>query len=327
MTSNENRDKNDVARRVLELYARLSEGYTINKAVAARDYGVSERSIQRDIEEIRSFLDEELLRTGVENQVVYDRAAGGYRMESIYKTHLTNAEVLAICKILLDSRAFEKTGMTAMLDKLISRSVPEADREAVRKLIRNEEAHYEELQHHKDHRDHKKLIDNLWTIGQAISTSKYIEIEYRGLKGSEVKTRRLRPLAIMFSEFYFYLVAFLDDEAARKDFSVPNDPFPTIYRVDRILSLKVPGDHFRIERKDRFEEGEFRRRIQFMFGGRLRKIRFTYSGMSVESVLDRLPTAVIEKEENGVYTIYAEVFGDGIDMWLRSQGDAVELVE
>lgn len=45
MTSNENRDKNDVARRVLELYARLSEGYTINKAVAARDYGVSERSI------------------------------------------------------------------------------------------------------------------------------------------------------------------------------------------------------------------------------------------------------------------------------------------
>ncbi len=66
-------------------------------------------------------------------------------------------------------------------------------------------------------------------------------------------------------------------------------------------------------------EGEFRKRIQFMYGGKLRKIRFIYKGYSVEAVLDRLPTAKIEKEENGEYTISAEVFGDGIDMWLRIQ--------
>jgi hypothetical protein len=37
-------------------------------------------------------------------------------------------------------------------------------------------------------------------------------------------------------------------------------------------------------------------------------------------VLDRLPTARILKEENGVYTVSAELFGKGIDMWLRSSG-------
>ena len=47
---------------------------------------------------------------------------------------------------------------------------------------------------------------------------------------------------------------------------------------------------------------------------------------------DRLPTAeVLEESEmdNGVkkYLITAEVYGKGIDMWLKSQGDKVRVVE
>jgi hypothetical protein len=64
-----------------------------------------------------------------------------------------------------------------------------------------------------------------------------------------------------------------------------------------------------------------------MYGGKLRKVKFKYSGYSIEAILDRLPTAQIISEEGGIYTISAEVFGDGIDMWLRSQGDNVELIE
>jgi hypothetical protein len=107
---------------------------------------------------------------------------------------------------------------------------------------------------------------------------------------------------------------------------VINDAFPTIYRIDRIQSLRIIGEQFHIPYKDRFEEGEFRKRVQFMYGGKLRKVKFKYSGVSVEAVLDRLPTAKILSEENGVYTISAEIFGDGIDMWLRSQGNAIEMI-
>ena len=46
----------------------------------------------------------------------------------------------------------------------------------------------------------------------------------------------------------------------------------------------------------------------------------------MDSILDRLPTAEIVGEEDGIYTISAEVFGKGIEMWLRSQGDMVEVV-
>ena len=43
----------------------------------------------------------------------------------------------------------------------------------------------------------------------------------------------------------------------------------------------------------------------------------------MEAVLDRLPTAEILSERDGCYEIRAEVFGKGIEMWLRSQGDRV----
>jgi hypothetical protein len=131
----------------------------------------------------------------------------------------------------------------------------------------------------------------------------------------------------MFSEYYFYLTAFIDDEEVRKDFDVINDSFPTIYRIDRIETLKVLDERFHIPYSNRFEEGEFRKRIQFMYGGKLQKVKFKYSGNDIDAILDRLPTAKILNEDNGVYTISAEVFGKGIDMWLRSQGDAVFEVE
>ncbi|UZE44872.1 hypothetical protein [Selenomonas sputigena] len=73
----------------------------------------------------------------------------------------------------------------------------------------------------------------------------------------------------------------------------------------------------------KFSDGEFRKRIQFMYAGELCHVTFDYSGTSVEAVLDRLPMARIISEENGVYRITAEVYGNGIDMWLRSQRSAV----
>ena len=44
--------------RTLDLYVRLCEGKVINKSEEAKKSGVDERSIQRDIDDIRAFLDE-----------------------------------------------------------------------------------------------------------------------------------------------------------------------------------------------------------------------------------------------------------------------------
>lgn len=318
---NEKREKAEKTERVLEIYTKLMRGDIINKAYEAREYGVDERSIQRDINAIRNFLDLNIERTGVMNSVIYDRAQKGYRMEQIYKMKLTNSEILAICKILLDSRAFTKKEMEEMLRKLIECCVPPDNQRLVADLIKNEEFHYIEPRHKT------VFIDKMWDLGQAIQQCRYIEIEYLRTKDKAIVKRKVKPVAIMFSEYYFYLTAFIDDNKLREHFDVINDSFPTIYRIDRIKSMKILDERFHIPYSSRFEEGEFRKRIQFMYGGKLQKIKFRYSGSSVEAVLDRLPTAQILDETDGVYTISAEVFGKGIDMWLRSQGDAVEVIK
>lgn len=60
-----------------------------------------------------------------------------------------------------------------------------------------------------------------------------------------------------------------------------------------------------------------------MYGGKLEHIKFRYTGPSIEAVLDRLPTATAVKATNGSWIVDAEVFGRGIEMWLRSQGDYI----
>ena len=313
-------EKEDRIERVLSIYTRLMDGAVISKRNEADKYGVNERTIQRDIDDIRNFLDQGGAEDGYINTVIYDRIRRGFRLEQIYHMKFTNAEILAICKILLDSRAFTKKEMKTLLSKLISGCVPKENQQLVQDMIDNEVFHYVELQHRKP------FLDTLWKAAQAIRDCRVIEVKYSRLKGKATVTRRVQPVGIMFSEYYFYLTAFIEDDAIREYFDVINDSSPTIYRIDRIKSIKITDDRFSIPYSSRFEEGEFRKRVQFMYGGKLRKVRFEYRGLSPEAILDRLPTAKIEKEKDGVYTFSAEVFGDGIDMWLRSQGEAVKIL-
>ena len=314
-------EKNNKIERVLGIYTRLLNGSIVKKSEEAANYGVNERSIQRDIDDIRNYLELDGERVGCINNVIYDRSSKGYRLEKVCKMKLSNSEVLALCKILLDSRAFTKTEMTQMLDRLISCCVPETNQRMLKELIRNEEFHYVEPKHRT------VFMDKLWELGTAINGCRCIEIEYTRSKDKITVTRKLRPVAVMFSEFYFYLTAFIDDEKVQENFKVLNDAFPTIYRLDRIKKLTVLDERFHIPYSTRFEEGEFRKRIQFMYGGKLQKVKFRYSGYDNDAVLDRLPTAKVLSEEDGVYTVEAEVFGQGIDRWMRSQGSFVERIK
>ena len=307
--------------RVLGIYSKLMNGYAVNKAEEAQSYGVSERSIQRDIEDIRIYMDNASFEDGIINTVIYDRNVKGYRLEKIYDMKLSNGEILAICKILLDSRAFTKKEMTKLISKLVQCCVPKANRKEVIELTRNEEYHYVELQHKSE------FLDKMWDMGKAIREHNYVDIDYQRTKDKAIVKRKIKPVSIMFSEYYFYIAAFIDDEEVRENFDVQDDLYPTIYRIDRIKAYKILSDRFKIPYSSRFEEGEFRKRVQFMYGGKLQRVKFDYYGSSIEAVLDRLPTAKIESERDGVFTITAEVFGKGIEMWLRSQGDMVKNIE
>ncbi|WZL72386.1 hypothetical protein QBE52_15005 [Clostridiaceae bacterium 35-E11] len=50
--------------------------------------------------------------------------------------------------------------------------------------------------------------------------------------------------------------------------------------------------------KDAKVNGEFRKRVQFMFPGKLMKIKFEFYGQSIDAILDRLPSAEILEEND-----------------------------
>ena len=309
--------------RLLFMHSRLIEGKVLYKEEEAERFGCSLRSIQRDIDDLRSFFHNQSEDSGIVQELIYDRKLKGYRLVPPVRNVLRNDEVFAVLKILLESRAFTKEELYPILDKLVDCCVPREKQRQVNDLIGNEKLHYVEPQHKN------AFLAKMWELSEAVKERRQIIINYRrAVLDDKVVTRTLQPVGIMFSEYYFYLVGFIvpkDNECIK--YKVENDPFPTIYRIDRIQDYIVTDEHFNVPYQNRFEEGEFRKRVQFMYGGKLQKIKFYYKGPNIEAVLDRLPTAkILQQDEKGLL-IAAEVFGAGIEMWIRSQGEMVEEVK
>lgn len=307
--------------RILELYRQFQMGKVVNKQDAAERYGVNARSIQRDIDSIRSFLSEQVAQHGVMQSIEYDAKERGYKLITQEVSHLSEGEMLAVCKILIESRAFSKDEMTSLLGRILNLSVSPKDKDQIEGYISNELFHYTDPAHPSVN------TNFLWEVAQAIKEQHILEISYSRLKGKEIVARRIEPVGILFSEYYFYLMGFIVDPEKRKSFDKEDDPFPTIYRIDRIQSVKDTNEKFVIPYKDRFKEGEYKNRIQYMWGGKTQRIKFIFSGPSVEAMIDKLPTArIIENLDDNRYLVEAEVFGDGIKMTLLSQGSWVKVV-
>lgn len=182
----------------------------------------------------------------------------------------------------------------------------------IKGIISNELFHYSELEHQK------KLLDLIWKASYAVKENRVIEIKYNSLSKDNLVERKIEPQGLMFSEYYFYLIAHHYEQ---------KDDFKIIYRLDRIEEIRLLTEHFNLNYTDRFQEGEFRKRVQFMYPGKLLKIKFKFWGDSIEAVLDRLPTSQIVDKDEDKYIVEAEVFGKGIKMWLLSQGDKLEVLE
>lgn len=292
--------------RLLDISNRLHKGEILNRSKLAEEYDVIEKTITRDIEDLRIYLAE----TSLDKQttIVYDRKQQGYVLVKNEREWLTNQEVLAITKVMLESRAFCKDEIDTMINKILTQTSP-VDRDLIEQIVRNEQFHYEELTHKK------KLIPKIWEFSKLIHSKNIISITYQKVDSTS-RTYEIKPVSIMFSEFYFYLIAYMADETKTS---------PTTFRIDRILEYNATERKFSIPYRDKFNDGEFRKRVLFMFGGELKTIKFEYKG-SLEVVQDKLPTSKVISTKDNVNTISAEVYGDGIYMWLKSQGDLVTLL-
>lgn len=308
--------------RVLSILDRLNAGERhLTKKGLAQEYGVDVKTIYRDIENINSYyLSEWSGALGDVRKIVYC-SKEGYRLTGSQNVNINKSEALAMIKILLDSRAFTKDTIKELINKCISFCTPTESR-VISKIIECELIHYKQLKQYDQSYNQYGMLEKIWDLCYAKEEKKIIYFSYLKEKASEPVQRIVEPRAIIFSEFYFYLIG----DMHNRDFK-----FPTIYRLDRIVDYNIQQDSkFDVTYSNNTDymmnEGEYRKRIQFMTGGELVNIRFKSYGCSEQAILDRLPTAIKEYECEKYIIYNAEVFGEGILMWLLSQGDEIEVL-
>lgn len=294
--------------RVLEIFFRGLRGENLSVQELANKYEVSTKSITRSINELKDFLADHRELVG-NTELQYSYSDKCYRL--YMDEFLSNKELFSLAEVIIGARAFSRMELLALVDKLKKFTTPE-DRPKMNELIRKELYHYPEVSH-----DCESVQENLWKLVNCITERKEISIEYYRTDRKWV-THRLRPASVMFADYYFYLIAFMAEEKTEK---------PYYFRIDRIKQITVHRKKNDTFDAPDFDEGLLRKRSLFMWPGKLRTIRFEFSGPSVQAVLDKLPTAkIIERLGGNKYLIEAETYGDGIKMWLLSQGSWVKVV-
>lgn len=289
------------ATRQLTIYQTLLTGAPVTKKDLADRFDVDERSIQRDISNIRNFIVEENLELELE----YRRSTKAYQLVGKTQT-FGKAHVLALVKILLASRAFNKDETEQLIELLLARLEPGEQRE-LNWIIKNEQSNYLPLSHTTE------LLKPLWDFSLYIVRSQAVDITYTKQRGEKV-TRTIVPKAIIFSDYYFYVVSYNP--------KYDNDLF---YRLDRIKEWYPSDEKIKIEHKDRYEDGKLRKKIQYMTPGDQKKIRFEFTGI-LEAALDRFPMSKVIENDGKKALIEVETIDQGAKMWLLSQGKRVKIV-
>ncbi len=301
--------------RILSLWNMLCCGRKVSREEMAEVLKVNERTVSRYFSDIRNYLSVLEGIDGIHRELVLDRRTSTYQIREMGNRFITGGELFGVCKILLASKAFHKEQLKSLLTKLLQNSVSAQEKEEIYGYIKNEMFEYADPSHKNPD------MDVLWDITNAVHTHNVLTFDYQKIGAEMSSPHVVRPLGILFSEYYFYLAA-RPDRDVRSGGTSP----VKIYRLDRMSHVKVTDSTFSVPYTDRFREGEFKNKVQFMYSGPTIHLEFIYSGPSIEAVLDRLPTAKAKAKADGSWLITADIQGEGILMWLLSQGANVNVL-
>lgn len=292
---------------ILELYLKFHRGEEISKSEIVEYFGnKSPRTIQRYIASLNRFFEQ---NEGTEDlKIKYSRKKNVYFMEKNINNRFDKKQVLVILKIIISTRGLSENEISNIIEQLTS-TLDDDDIKIINETIKSELYHYHEMSYEEP------LLSKIWDINKLVLQGKSLKLNYYNAWNQE-KTHIIRPLYITFSELYFYMVA------------VNKNGRTLIYRIDRIHDFEVINQKIEDSKSMYYQEGELKQRAYFMYGGEWKRVRFEFNGGIIESVIDRFPTAKLIKKnyENNRFVVEIEVIGDGIIMWLLSQGSKVKIL-
>lgn len=212
--------------RVLAEAIRMVSGEKISVKAEADKYGVSKRTILRDISAIKHSLDDK----DVGNSrffIKYDSQNNDYQLfdEGI----LTSPDALRMLLSLLDNNVRISSDEFSLIQKSVIQLVASDQRKSLNALLLSAYKNYEPTLHKED------AFERLQQLLNGIINYQTLEFTYNGVTNKGV------PLSVFSEKGTFYVLMYVDDEY--KDMS---------YQIDKIKSIKnlgkeivVPNDYWR----------------------------------------------------------------------------------
>ena len=184
--------KSDKITRILILYKQLCDGVEVDKTSFCMDHGISERSFDRDIEDIRLFLNE--IYSG--DDVIYDKKENYYYLKNERPVFIDRMDAAIIAKTLISSKAFSNIEMKGLLEVLLL-TVNSKDRKAIQNYLLRDVKNYTT-------ENQTVILKILGDLYEVINDGVGIELRYTE---EEEKSIPVAPLEILFEDNRFYLLA------------------------------------------------------------------------------------------------------------------------
>ena len=226
--------KTDKNTRILSLYHQLCNGISVNKEAFCVEHGITGRTFDRDIEDIRLFLSENYFF----EEIRFDRRSNSYYITGNHLEYLDRMEVAIMAKVLLSSKAFRRDEMDGLLHSLFSVVSPH-DAEVIKQYLETDRRTYEA-------ESSVAIIKFLGDLFATIKSGKDISLTIR-CDADRCKTLIVSPLQLVYKNSKFYLIAAEQNDLAHiREIS-----------VDKMEGFKVLGTVYALSLKQKyFEEKE-----------------------------------------------------------------------
>lgn len=289
--------------RLLTVFLRLQSGAHLSKLQLADEFGVNEKTIQRDFSLLGHFLESQPI---VAAELAYDAKYHTRYLKG--KSLFNKKDILIISKILLENRSLNKEENKSLIDSLLA-LISKKEQKEVYQIIASELLNYAPLS------DTQNRIDKIWEWSEIIRKELVLEIRYQSPYNSE-KQHTIFPVSLHYDLHYFYVVAY----------NLTFESYMTL-KLDRIIDWKESNEKKpQISYGKKFRDGEVRNKRVDPFMGRELTIRvqFTYDQTIVT---DQFPTArIIEQTPDGAVIEFISQDTPGLKRWLLSQADALTVL-
>lgn len=290
--------------RLLNIYERLQRGEYLSKSELAADYSVTEKTIQRDINDIRAYL----IETHIYDNTItikYDKFLNKYYMFSSGQNYISNDEALTICKILIENCSLPKEKLNEIISKILN-ILPIHDRTIINNAIASDMENYSPLQNDYD------ITLRVWDLTKYSQNNSLLFLSYF-FPNQNKHNYLVYPVAVVYHMNSFFLIAYTKE----------NHDFTTVFNFNEIIVVK-PISRRTISDSDDDHPKSSQYSLEENSPFEIKNVIFKYKG-NFPSIILKFPTAELLYEHNGIRTIrifYSEA--STID-WLKSNNNVIDI--